>query len=79
MSDLYDDIEEKITDLLARTDEGDEKALEELKKMKKYIVEMADFLSVINDNDTIDDVKNKFDKLSEKFDEFLMTVMKVVG
>ena len=79
MSDIYDAIEEKIMDLLARIDDGDAAALNELKNMKKYIEEMADFLAVIDDRDTIDTIKNKFDKLSEKFDEFLMSVVKVVG
>ncbi len=79
MADIYDAIEEKIMDILARIDDGDERALEELKKMKKYFEEIADFMSVIEDGDTIESVKKKFDKLSEKFDEFLMDVVKVVG
>ncbi len=77
--EIYDEIEEKIMDLLARIDDGDEKALEELKKMKRYFEEIADFMSVIEDNDTIESVKNKFERLSKKFDQFLMSVVKVVG
>jgi len=79
VEDLFDSLEEFILDLLARIDDGDEKALEDLKRMKVYIGDLADVLSVIDDEDTIEDFKKKLDKLSEKFDEFLMDVVRVTG
>ncbi len=79
IEEMFDTIEETLMDLLARIDDGDEEALKELKKVKKYIGEMADMLNVIDDNDDMDSIKKKFDELSKKFDDFLMTVVKVVG
>jgi len=79
VEDLFDSVEEQILDLLARIDDGDEKALEELKKVKRYFEELNDLLSIISEEDTIETVSKKFDKLSEKFDEFLEEIMKVVG
>ncbi len=79
IENLFDTIEEEIMDLLARIDDGDEEAIEELKKAKKYFKELADMLSVVNDDETVESMKKKFDMLSKKFDDFLMTVVKVVG
>ncbi len=79
MEDLFDSIEETLLDLLARVDDGDEKALDELKKFKRYIVDLADVLSIIEDKDTVDDFKKKLDVLSKKFDDFLMDIVHVVG
>ncbi len=79
LNDLFDNLEEAIIDLLARVDEGDEEALEELKKVKIYLTDLAEVLSVIDDEDTIQDFQKKMDKLSKKFDEFLMDVIKVTG
>jgi len=79
MEELFDSIEETLLDLLARVDDGDEKALEELKKFKKYMIDLADVLSIIGDDDTVEDFKKKLDILSKKFDEFLMDIVHVVG
>ncbi len=79
VEDLFDSVEEQILDLLARIDDGDENALEELKKVKRYFEELNDLLSIISEADTIETVSKKFDKLSEKFDEFLEEIVKVVG
>ncbi len=79
VEDLFDSVEEQILDLLARIDDGDENALEELKKVKRYFEELNDLLSIISEEDTIETVSKKFDKLSEKFDEFLEEIVKVVG
>ncbi len=79
LEDMFDGIEETLMDILARIDDGDESALVELKKVKKYITELNDMLSVVEEGDTIDSIQKKFDDLSKKFDEFLMAVVKVVG
>jgi len=79
LQNLFDEIEETIMDLLARIDEGDEKALEELKKAKIYFEDITEILSTINDDETIETVKRKFDALSKKFDKFLMDIVRVVG
>ncbi len=79
MEELFDSIEETLLDLLARVDDGDEKALEELKKFKKYMIDLAEVLSIIGDDDTVEDFKKKLDILSKKFDEFLMDIVHVVG
>ncbi len=79
VEDLFDSVEEQILNLLARIDDGDERALEELKKVKRYFEELNDLLSIISEDDTIETISKKFDKLSEKFDEFLEEIMKVVG
>ncbi len=79
IEDMFDSIEETLLDILARIDDGDEEALNDLKKVKKYIGEMNDMLSVVDENDDMESIKKKFDELSNKFDEFLMAVVKVVG
>ncbi len=77
--EIFDTVEEVLLDLLARIDDGDAEALEELKRVKKYIAELNDMLSVVDENDDMNSIKEKFDALSEKFEEFLMAVVKVVG
>nr|AAZ32453.1 hypothetical protein [uncultured euryarchaeote Alv-FOS1] len=72
-------MEDMLLDLLARIDDGDAEALDELKRLKKYISELNDMLSVVDDEDDIHTIKTKFDALSDKFEEFLMAVVKVVG
>ena len=79
LEETFDQIEETLMDILARIDDGDAEALEELKKAKKYMGELSDMLSIVDDDDDIESVKKKFDELSKKFDEFLMAVVKVVG
>ncbi|OYT58065.1 hypothetical protein B6U71_05090 [Euryarchaeota archaeon ex4484_178] len=79
LENLFDSIEESLLDLLARVDEGDEEALEELKKFRRYIVDLAEVLSIIEDEDKVEDFKKKLDILSKKFDEFLMDIVHVVG
>ncbi len=79
LENLFDEIEETLMDILARVDEGDERALEELKKAKIYFEDLSEILSIIKEEDTIDTIKKKFDVLSEKFDKFLMDIVKVVG
>ena len=79
LEELFDSIEEVLLDLLARVDEGDERALEELKKFKRYIVDLAEVTGVIDEKDSIGDFKKKMDLMSKKFDEFLMDIVHVVG
>jgi len=79
VDELFDSIEEQLLDILARIDDGDEEALEDLKKIKVYIKDLADVLSIIDEDDTIEDFKKKLDVLSKKFDEFLMDIIKVTG
>ena len=77
--ELFDTVEEYLLDLLARIDDGDESALEDLKKVKVYLTDLADVLSVIDEKDTIEDFQKKLDALSKKFDEFLMDIVRVTG
>jgi len=79
LEELADTVEEYLMDLLARVDDGDEEALEELKKAKIYFEDLVDAFSLLKDDDTIDSIKEKFDELSKKFDKFLMEIVKVVG
>ncbi|MCD6275187.1 hypothetical protein B6U71_03665 [Euryarchaeota archaeon ex4484_178] len=79
LEELADTVEEYLMDLLARVDDGDEEALEELKKAKIYFEDLVDAFSLLKDDDTIDSIKEKFDELSKKFDKFLMDIVKVVG
>ncbi len=79
IEDLFDTIEETLLDILARIDDGDEKALEDLKKVKIYVKDLNDVLSIIDEKDTIDDFEKKMDILSKKFDEFLMDIVRVTG
>jgi|GEM_PF-1664680 len=79
LQNLFDEIEETIIDLLARIDEGDEKALEELKKVKIYFEDITEILSTMDEDETIETVKRKFDTLSKKFDKFLIDIVRVVG
>jgi len=79
VEDISNQIEEGMLDILARIDDGDDSALGDLKKLKRYFAELNDMLSVVDENDDIESIKQKFDELSKKFDEFLMAVVKVVG
>jgi len=79
VEELFDTIEEALLDILARIDDGDEKALEDLKKIKVYIKDLNGVLSIIDDKDTIKDFEKKLDALSKKFDEFLMDIVRVTG
>jgi len=77
--DVFNQVEETLLDILARIDDGDEEAVKELIKIKKYIAELNDMLSMVDESDNLESIKNKFDDMSKKFDEFLMAVVKVVG
>ncbi len=79
VEDLFDTIEESLLDILARIDDGDESALEDLKKIKVYVSDLADVLSIIKEEDSIENFKKKLDVLSKKFDEFLMDIIRVTG
>ncbi len=79
VEELFDTIEEALLDILARIDDGDENALQDLKKIKVYIKDLNDVLSIIDDKDTIKDFEKKLDVLSKKFDEFLMDIVRVAG
>ncbi len=79
VEELFDTIEEALLDILARIDDGDENALQDLKKIKVYIKDLNDVLSIIEDKDTIKDFEKKLDILSRKFDEFLMDIVHVTG
>ena len=79
MEEVVQKLEERIIDLLSRMDEGEEKALEELKSLKKAVNNLNEFMSFVDDDDTMDTVKRKMDLLEKKFDEFLMDLNKVVG
>lgn len=79
VEELFDTIEEALLDILARIDDGDENALQDLKKIKVYIKDLNDVLSIIDDKDTIKDFEKKLDILSKKFDEFLMDIVRVAG
>ncbi len=77
--DVFNQVEETLLDILARIDDGDEEAVKELIKIKKYIAELNDMLSMVDESDNLESIKAKFDDMSKKFDEFLMAVVKVVG
>ncbi len=79
MEEVVQKLEERIIDLLSRMDDGDEKALEELKSLKRAVNNLNEFMSFVDDDDTMDTVKKKMDLLEKKFDEFLMDLNKVVG
>ena len=79
MEEVVQKLEERIIDLLSRMDDGDEKALEELKTLKKAVNNLNEFMSFVDDDDTMDTVKKKMYLLEKKFDEFLMDLNKVVG
>ena len=79
MNEVVDRMEELLLDTLARIDDGDNTALNDIKKLKLYVSELNDMLSVVSDDDNINTIKKKFDSLNQKFEEFLMAVVKVVG
>ncbi len=79
MNEVVDRMEELLLDTLARIDDGDNTALDDIKKLKLYVSELNDMLSVVSDDDNINTIKKKFDSLNQKFEEFLMAVVKVVG
>ncbi len=77
--EMFDATEELLLDILARIDDGEEEALDDLKRLKRYVAELNDLMSVISEDDDMESIKKKFEELSEKFEEFLMAVVKVVG
>jgi len=79
MSDIIENMEEYFLDILARIDEGDEKALEELKEMKRSVAKLSEMLDLIDESDTLETIEEKFNALEDRFDELLMAMHKVVG
>ncbi len=79
MDDIIQKVEEKIIELLDKIDEGNKEALEELKKLKKAVHNLDEFMSFVQDGDTIESIENKMNVIEKKFDEFLMELNKVVG
>ena len=79
MSDIIEEMEEYFLDILARIDDGDKKALEELKIMKKSVAKLDEMLDLVDENDTLQTIETKFKALEDKFDELLMAMQKVVG
>ena len=79
MSDIIEEMEEYFLDILARIDDGDAKALEELKIMKKSVAKLDEMLDLVDENDTLQTIETKFKALEDKFDELLMAMQKVVG
>ncbi len=79
MHEILEHLEEYFLELIARIDEGDENALEELKSMKKYISEINAVLELIEDNETIESMEEKMKLLEKRFDMLMMELSKVVG
>ncbi len=79
MHEILEQLEEYFLELIARIDEGDEKALEELKSMKKYISEINAVLELIEDDETIESMEEKMKLLEKRFDMLMMELSKVVG
>jgi hypothetical protein len=77
--EMFDATEELLLDILARIDDGEEEALDDLKRLKRYVAELNDLMSVISEDDDMESIQRKFEELNEKFEEFLMAVVKVVG
>lgn len=79
MHEVMEKAEEYFLNLIARIDEGDEKALHELKSMKRYMAELNSVLELIDDADTIETIRGKFDTLEKRFDALIMELNRVVG
>ncbi len=79
MHEILEQLEEYFLELIARIDEGDENALEELKSMKKYISEIGAVLELIDEDETIDSMEEKMKLLEKRFDMLMMELSKVVG
>jgi hypothetical protein len=79
MHEILENLEEYFLELRARIDEGDEKALEELKSMKKYLSEINAVLELIDDDETIESMEEKMKLLEKRFDMLMMELSKVVG
>ena len=79
MHQVIEKAEEYFLDLIARIDEGDEKALDELKGLKKYVSEISALLDLIDEDDTIETIKGKFEAMEKRFESLIMELNKVVG
>jgi len=79
MNRIIEKAEEYFLDLVARIDEGDEKALTELKNLKKYVAQISALLELVDEDDTVDSIKEKFDILEKRFESLIMELNKVVG
>ncbi len=79
MHETLEKLEEYFLDLLARIDEGDEKALDELKAMKSYIAEIHSVLELIDESESLESIEKKMKLLEERFDMLMLELSKVVG
>ncbi len=79
MHEVIEKAEEYFLELVSRIEEGDEEALGELKELKRYMADINSILDMIEENDTIETIKAKFDSLEERFDRLMMEIHRVVG
>lgn len=79
MHEILERLEEYFLDLIARIDEGDESALDELKAMKSYISEINSVLELIDEDESIESIEKKMELLEKRFDMLMMELSKVVG
>ncbi len=79
MHEVIEKAEEYFLELVARIEEGDEKALHELKELKKYMADINSILDMVDERDTIETLRNKFEALEKRFDRLMMEMHRVVG
>lgn len=79
MHEVIEKAEDYLLGLIARIDEGDENALLELKNMKRYMAELNSILDLIDEKDTMEDIKEKLNHIEKRFEGLLMDLNLVVG
>lgn len=79
MHEVIEKAEDYLLELIARIDDGDENALQELKNMKRYLAELNSVLDLIDEKDTMEDIREKLNLIEKRFEGLLMDLNLVVG
>lgn len=79
MEEIAEIIEEKLMEIFEGIEKGSEEALEKLKKLKNYLEDLCEFLSFVDDEDTIESLKKKFEEMDKNFERVLLENVRAVG
>ncbi len=79
MEEIAEIIEEKLMEIFEGIEKGSEESLEKLKKLKNYLEDLCEFLSFVDDEDTIESLKKKFEEMDKNFERVLLENVRAVG
>ena len=79
MEEVVEMIEEKIAEIFEGIENGKKESLEKLKRLKEYLQDICEFLSFVEDGDTIESIKKKLESLGENYEKLLLENFRAVG